>query len=51
MADRLARSVRKQPSFVVHMDADHPFWFTESVYVDDKKKQIVDYIKYWPPHG
>ena len=30
-ADRLARSVRKQPSFVVHMDADHPVWFTESV--------------------
>lgn len=24
MADRLARSVRQQPSFVVHMDADHP---------------------------
>ena len=30
-ADRLAHSVRKQPSFVVHMDADHPAWFTESV--------------------
>ena len=28
MADRLARSVRQQPSFVVHMDADHPVWFT-----------------------
>ena len=30
-ADRIARSVRKQPSFVVHMDTDHPVWFTESV--------------------
>ena len=30
-ADRLARSVRKHPSFVVHMDANHPVWFTESV--------------------
>nr|VDD25888.1 unnamed protein product [Brassica oleracea] len=30
-ADSVARSVRKQPSFVVHMDADHPVWFTESV--------------------
>ena len=41
MADRLARSVRKQPSFVVHRDANHPVWFTESVWickVDDKKK-------------
>ncbi|KAL0758593.1 hypothetical protein Bca101_074743 [Brassica carinata] len=28
---RLARSVRKQLSFVVHMDAYHPVWFTESV--------------------
>ena len=32
-ADRLACSVRKQPSFVVHMDTDHPVWFTESVWV------------------
>ena len=31
--DRLARSVRKVPSFVVHMDEDHPVWFTESVWV------------------
>ena len=30
-ADSLARSARKQPSFVVHMDADHPVWFTESI--------------------
>ncbi|KAL0815994.1 hypothetical protein Bca101_072438 [Brassica carinata] len=30
-ADRIAHSVRKQPSFVVHMDTDHPVWFTESV--------------------
>ena len=29
-ADSLARSVRKQPSFVVHMDQDLPVWFTES---------------------
>ena len=28
-ADSLARSAKKQPSFVVHMDADHPVWFTE----------------------
>ena len=27
----LARSVRQQPSFVVHMDAELPFWFTESI--------------------
>ena len=30
-ADRLAHNVRKQPSFVAHMDMDHPVWFTESV--------------------
>uniref|UniRef100_A0A0D2ZQW6 RNase H type-1 domain-containing protein n=1 Tax=Brassica oleracea var. oleracea TaxID=109376 RepID=A0A0D2ZQW6_BRAOL len=30
-ADRLARSARKQPSFVVHMDAELPIWFTESI--------------------
>ena len=30
-ADSLARSARTQSSFVVHMDADHPMWFTESV--------------------
>ena len=30
-ADSLARSVRKQPSFVVHMDRHLPVWFTESV--------------------
>ena len=30
MADRLARSARIQPSFVVHMDAELPLWFTES---------------------
>ena len=29
--DSLARSVRKQPSFVVHMNASLPVWFTESV--------------------
>ncbi|KAG5378986.1 hypothetical protein IGI04_026828 [Brassica rapa subsp. trilocularis] len=29
--DRLARSVRKQPSFVVHMDQDLSVWFTESI--------------------
>ena len=30
-ADSLARSARKQPSFVVHMDAELPIWFTESI--------------------
>ena len=29
-ADRLARSARKQPSFVVHMDVELPHWFTKS---------------------
>ena len=29
-ADSLARNSRKQPSFVVHMDAGLPIWFTES---------------------
>ena len=29
-ADSLARSARKQSSFVVHMDAELPVWFTES---------------------
>ena len=29
-ADSLARSARKQLSFVVHMDAELPIWFTES---------------------
>ena len=31
MADRLARSVRKQSSFVVHMDQDLPVWATRSI--------------------
>uniref|UniRef100_A0A0D3EEV0 RNase H type-1 domain-containing protein n=1 Tax=Brassica oleracea var. oleracea TaxID=109376 RepID=A0A0D3EEV0_BRAOL len=30
-ADSLARSARKQSSFVVHMDAELPIWFTESI--------------------
>ena len=30
-ADCLARSARKQPCFVIHMDAELPFWFTESI--------------------
>ena len=30
-ANSLARSARKQPSFVVHMDREFPVWFTESV--------------------
>ena len=30
-ADSLARSARHQPSFVVHMDAEFPSWFTESI--------------------
>src|SRR5690606_15144482 len=29
--DSLARSARNQSSFVVHMDAELPVWFTESV--------------------
>ena len=29
-ADNLARSARKQPSSVVHMDVELPLWFTES---------------------
>ena len=30
-ADSLARSARKQPSSVVHMDAELPVWFAESI--------------------
>ncbi|KAL0885095.1 hypothetical protein Bca101_009077 [Brassica carinata] len=30
-ADSLARSVRAQPSFLVHMDAELPIWFTKLV--------------------
>ena len=32
-ADNLARNVRNQPSFVVHMDVElpHPVWFTEVI--------------------
>ncbi|KAL0649894.1 hypothetical protein Bca4012_092585 [Brassica carinata] len=30
-ADSLARGARHQPSFVVHMDAEFPSWFTESI--------------------
>ena len=30
-ADSLARSARRQPSFVVHMDTELPVWFTESI--------------------
>ena len=30
LADSLARSARKQASFVVHMDAELPIRFTES---------------------
>ena len=29
--DSLARSVRKQLSFVVHMDANLPVWFADSI--------------------
>ena len=42
--DSLARSARKQTSFVVHMDAELPIWFTESTWVCKclavKKKQM-----------
>ena len=31
--DSLARSAKKQSSFVVHMDAELPVWFTESIWV------------------
>ena len=31
MADRLAHNARKQPFFAVHMDAELPNWFTESI--------------------
>lgn len=30
-ADSLARSTKKQPSFLVHMDAELPVWFAESI--------------------
>ena len=30
-ADSLAHSARKQPSFVVHMNAELPIWFIESI--------------------
>nr|VDC96053.1 unnamed protein product [Brassica oleracea] len=30
-AGSFARSARKQPSFVVHMDVELPIWFTESI--------------------
>lgn len=30
-ADSLACSARNQPSFVVHMDAEQPVWFTEYI--------------------
>ena len=29
-AESLARSAKKQPSFVVHMDSELPMWFAES---------------------
>ena len=32
-ADSLARSASRHPSFVVHMDAEPPTWFSESVWV------------------
>ena len=45
-ADSLARSARKQLSFVVHMDAELPGWFAESTWVCfvcwQKKKQIFE---------
>ena len=41
-AHSLARSARKQPPFVVHMDAELLIWFTKSEYVNvcGKKKRI-----------
>ena len=32
-AENLARSARKQLSFVVHIDTELPVWFTESIQV------------------
>ena len=42
-ADSLARSARKQPYFVVHMDVELLIWFTEStrVCVYCKKKVMI----------
>ena len=49
-ADNLARSGRKQPSFVAYMDAELPFWFTESIWVCKclvvKKKKQIKFIYY-----
>ena len=41
-ADSLARSVKKQPSFVVHMDAKLPVWFRVcmSLYMLMTKKHL-----------
>ena len=43
--DSLARSARKETSFVVHMDQDLPVWFIESIWVCkvvDKKNYIYN---------
>ena len=47
-ADSLARSVRKESSFVVYMDTELLVWFTKSVwvcYVADKNKNKKTYVK------
>ena len=46
-ANSLARSARKQTSFVVHMDAELPIWFTESIWVCNcllSKKKFFNYL-------
>ena len=47
-ADSLARSGRKQPSFVIHMDVELPIWFTQSIWICEclvvKKKKIISFL-------
>ena len=46
-ADSLARSARRQSSFVVHMDAELPTWFSESIWISVllyKKTKFNDII-------
>ena len=48
-ADSLSHSVRQQPSFVVHMDAELPVWLTEFVWVclSWRKKKTCSFCMYW----
>ena len=49
-ADSLAQRARKQPSFVVHMDAELPIWFTKFIliccFVADKKSFEIQCLLY-----